>query len=428
MFSDSSSELLEDFSSFCAATEIVQISEEEIIDLEVLDLQRAEAVVFPVIAAVITPPPEDAIAPLPINSRTQGLKYALTFPRCEADPQECLDRILAHGACSAVGFVHIVVAREHHADGGNHIHVSIVLKSKIRYPPNTPAYWDFVCGQHGNYQKTRSVAKWLNYVIKERVLIVSHPADFDPAAFVLCANNKKSYDKHLIAKKILTGSRDLHQLSVEHPAFIMMHSKLIDSFIGICNDRDIAQRPLAVFPLAIPVDIILRLNVFEQEIFNWLRICAQGLFSRNHQHLRIVGATGIGKTYISMMVQSFFKCYMVPYGEKWHDDIGNDAWNMCIFDEYQSQKTIQSLNSFCDASGAKLSRRGRPPFSHNRRIPCIMFTNFSWDQSYEKAFMRNEMLLPTLERRWEEVNVSRPHSLLNLAKFLDDSRNGVGLD
>lgn len=354
-------------------------------------------------------------------TRVQGKLFALTFPQCDVSPAVALAAIIAKPEVAACGIERLVVSQEN-KDGHIHLHISIALSRSLRYSVNMAHWWDFVCGKHGNYQRTREEWKWVRYIIKDGLLNVKcHPDSFDPTLFVEAASKKQSYNKVIIAKKIVDGERDITQLVKSHAAFVMMNSAKVRSFISICDDADSATTDsLAELVIPIPDVIATRFfNEYEVDVYNWLCSVKSGTFSHAVQHLRIVGSTGIGKTRLQSAVASYLRVYQVPYDGRWMDDFTGNH-DLCVFDEFRSQWTIQRMNSFVDGAGVKLSRRGMAPFSHKRRLPCLMLTNYSWIESYPTALGTNADLLATVTRRWRDLVIPHPNTLLHLCSYLEN--------
>ncbi len=171
---------------------------------------------------------------MPFRYKCKGL--FLTYPRCDVAPQVCVDNLLAKYGDN---LEFACVAREHHADGGLHIHVVAELKKECDY--HTPACMDFVTGQHGNYQpwkfpgeKGKKAA--LKYITKEAYVdLAQYNMD---AAVVLDAMQAKQSGKYaMIANKIKKEEWSPDDLMEEHPEMYMMHGKKMDEFFERCRKK-----------------------------------------------------------------------------------------------------------------------------------------------------------------------------------------------
>ncbi len=407
--------------SFNAFVEMSQLPEDPELEsnLHTPLLERANAVVFspPVVELGAVPSP-DSVASIDHSKRVQASKFALTYPKCDVLPSVALSKIVSHAKLAKIGFKHVVVVREKHKDGSNHLHCSVVLKKQLKYSDKRGKFWDFVTGGHGNYQRTRRVPAWLVYITKFDEDPKVFPDSFDVQAYISSNKKKQSYDKHEIASKIVSGQRSMSELISSHSAFLLMNGTKVESFIALCNARDAAQRPLVDLPRTPDIMWASEWSLAEQSIYAWLIECKHNIFSRGATHLRVLGSTGVGKTYLSCLVQKIFRVYSMPYAEHWLDEF-DGSHNMIVFDEYKSQKTIQFLNSFCDGAGVPLSRRRMAPFVHSTYVPCLMLTNFTWDEAYSKAFNNNPKIKATLERRWTTVSVDEPTDIISLCKYLE---------
>lgn len=93
--------------------------------------------------------------------RINAKGFFLTYPRCTLEPHILLGRI-GHAFANLDW---AVVSREHHADGGLHLHAGIMLKA--RRDVRDMRLFDELAGQHGNYLAMRSVHGSLAYLNKE---------------------------------------------------------------------------------------------------------------------------------------------------------------------------------------------------------------------------------------------------------------------
>lgn len=93
--------------------------------------------------------------------RIHSKRVFLTYPRHNAMPQELVDFLLNKIPSPA----YILAAREHHFDGGWHLHA--YAESAITLDLHNPRHFDFQ-GQHGNYQSAKgNLAQVQRYLTKE---------------------------------------------------------------------------------------------------------------------------------------------------------------------------------------------------------------------------------------------------------------------
>nr|QJI53681.1 MAG: replication-associated protein [Cressdnaviricota sp.] len=91
--------------------------------------------------------------------RLQGNRFLLTYPRCDADPEQ-----LVLFLKELPYFERCIVAREQHEDGGNHLHAAVEFQRRLQRKFD---FFDFD-GTHGNYQSCASWGKCVNYCRKNK--------------------------------------------------------------------------------------------------------------------------------------------------------------------------------------------------------------------------------------------------------------------
>lgn len=340
------------------------------------------------------PPQNTVINP---NKRVQGIKFALTFPQCDYDKILALNHImLKFGA----NLKWAVVSQEPHKDGNMHLHVAIHLKERIRYTDRGATYWDFVARQHGNYQLMRSAHKWVKYCIKGGN-VVSTPG-FDPAAFVRNAQRHKSQQGAVIANKILKGEKDLMALSIEHPGYMINNLAKVEQFCQFVEDDKLAK----VDKCDINLISSEQLASYEVQVLLWLKVRSrQSSTYRDFKHLRIEGPTMIGKSSLIFALRSYFRVYLAGYSEKYFCDYDDDKYDLIVLDEFKSQWTLQFLNAFSDGFGIPLKRKGRGSTRHSRKVPILLLSNYTWDESYFNVATNNHSVLDTTMRRFATIKL-----------------------
>lgn len=95
--------------------------------------------------------------------RLRSHRWFLTYPQC---PHAASESLLAH--LKALGSARVLVCRETHKDGGEHLHAYAEWNDRFETPQ--PAVFDFHYEgrrYHGNYQTARSAAGVAAYVIKD---------------------------------------------------------------------------------------------------------------------------------------------------------------------------------------------------------------------------------------------------------------------
>ncbi len=348
-----------------------------------------------------------------VTTRVQLVQFALTFPQCEMPPSVAMGNIVAHFKKLAVSISYCVVAREPHKDGKHHLHVGLKLTGKLRYTDVGGIYWDFVANQHGNYQRMKWPTAWIGYCIKGGCY-VSSPG-FDPVIFCSATSKKRSYVSEAVAKEIIQGDKDIGQLCQEYPGFMIMQLRKVEQFEQFMIQERQKKRKLLELPLLLGGSFTIY-SEQTQQIYEWFLTISQGKFTHKVKHLRIEGPTAIGKTSLIAAIGRYFRIYSMPLDEDFYCAFKDDAYDIVVFDEYRADKTLTFLNRFCDGSYHPLKRKGISTYLHTRRIPCIMLTNYSWENAYTKAKDSNSF--PATIRRWDVVLYDEHADLLNLVADL----------
>lgn len=135
----------------------------------------------------------------------------LTYPRCDHAKEDLFQFFLGYLKPKAL---EVVVAREQHKDGCNHLHA--VVKWDEAYRTRNPNEFDFR-GAHCNVQPARSYKNVLKYCTKEDNFI----ANFDIASLLIL----KKPEKERLGARILAGE-DVIEIIKENPKFLFGYTKL----------------------------------------------------------------------------------------------------------------------------------------------------------------------------------------------------------
>lgn len=347
----------------------------------------------------------DAVADLP--KRVQSKQFALTYPRCDVEPADVMNTI-ANTFGDKVKWV--VVCKEDHKDGTPHLHVALKFKAALRYTDSHGKYWDFLTGQHGNYQRMRSEMKWLRYVIKDGVIV--HTEGFDPFAHVRLLEGKLGTTSERVAQSIIEGESLLSLAKGENKGYVLRNLRKMQQYNELIRSDDAVGVSLSlhhVVPQSLSLD--------EMTIFSWLQSAQQWRGNRRIRHLRITSTPGIGKTSLGLELFSYFNIYSMALEDKWYDMWDDSRYDLVILDEFKGQKSVQQLNLFTDGARCSLVRRGTAPAIHKIKTPCIMFTNFTWEECYPHA---SPVELVSLGRRWTNVEVTNGEDLFKLIDQLHE--------
>lgn len=365
------------------------------------------------VVLAVSPPPEGTT--IPLANRWQAKDFAITIPQTEVTPACALERIQQHPALEELGLKFVFVAQEEHANvHQHHLHLYIALETQLRTSDHT--FFNFIANKQANVQRVRSSLKWLRYVNKGRGEKASSPG-FNIVTYLCALKSKTSSAFTLVADEIIHGKRDIREITNDHSGFVLQNLSKVVKFIDMISRSEVAlvQRP--EFPGVIPLNILDTLTADEIAIFDWVHVSSL-IFTRQSQHLRLSGDSGVGKTRLLRVLSKFFYTYAVPFNDKgWYDNFTGDH-AFLLFDEFKSQMKIQFMNAFVDGSGVPLSRRAIDPINHDTVIPCIMMTNYSWIDAYPNA-LSSAVLLQTVERRWMSLNIPSGQTILTLCSWLE---------
>ncbi len=359
---------------------------------------------------------DDPFGRVNLKDRVQVKQFALTYPQSgEATAKQALSVILKRESVVVCGVKYCVVSTELHKDGSPHLHVFLMLSNPYRYPKGDGHTWDFVTGKHGHYQRMKYPAKWLQYVIKGGSY-VCFPSDFDCLAFIASREKKSSYKAEVVAKTIMEGQRAMKDLLSAYPGFLLINQRKVVDFINLCDDIDSSQMPLLKFPEVLQVGALSPKHTDVLKFF--VRIQTNTWSEQYLPHLRIEGSTGIGKTYLVQLLSKFLRVYSVVYETHWWDQFNEDAFDIIVLDEYKSQKKIQLLNRVADGAMVPLPRRGTRPYLLKKRVPMLILSNFTWEESYPNVTIYSPVLIEAAKRRFPSVVFNDGEDLMSLVYWI----------
>lgn len=109
----------------------------------------------------------------------------------------------------------------------------------------------------------------------------------------------------------------------------------------------------------------------------------------------------------------------MPMDEDYYCEFNDDAFDLVTLDEYRTQKKLVFLNAFTDGVACNLKRKGLTGYVHARYVPCLIFSNYSWDNSYCQAAKAGNQSLVAAKRRWKVVEVDQSSGLLRYCAWLN---------
>lgn len=380
-------------------------------DVRFLDMEAFEDPLSPTLECEISAPSEiDLVAAAPSRDfRMSGKRLYLTFPQCSTTPQTALDRIRTKWTG---GVKWCVVSQEKHEDGAFHLHVALWLKK--RYQTRRANCLDFVGGKHGNYQAMKDVVKCVTYVIKD-----GHYVAFgiDPRIYVAQRKKHVSVAFGTMAELVRAGV-SLPDLSAQHPGFMLQHLSKVQAYAAF---QEACVQPMVLdWPPDMTVAQTTLLNVPELLIYTWITTQVQGTPVRpfGTPQLMVIGPTGIGKTTLLMHLSKLLRIYWVPMGESFYDGYRDEAYDIIVFDEYRSQKTIQFMNSFVQGSPMTLRVKGGQVMKR-KNLPVIVLSNYEPHQAYSNVQRDSPEVLKSYLRRFQVVRCNQGQDLYDLCSYFE---------
>lgn len=293
--------------------------------------------------------------------RMRSKKFSLTFPQCAATKEECRMRIEERWPDC-----HYVLARETHEDGQPHLH--IFLKFEAVQSVSDPSYFDFIAGQHGDYEVTKNVRKWVKYITKEDKEYSAKGIDVKALL-----QHQKPLSKE-VADMLDTGKtiEDVRQANNHY--FLVNKRKIEDygGYMSIILER--AKKEPWVEP-----DWI-KLTGSNRKIGMWLADNIRRSRPLKQQQLFIYGEKNLGKTTLIEYLEKFLSVYHIPTTEDFYDAFDND-YDLCVIDEFRGQKPITWMNQFLDGQKMTLRKKGSQ-YLKKKNIPVIILSNYDLKNCY----------------------------------------------
>lgn len=155
----------------------------------------------------------------------------------------------------------------------------------------------------------------------------------------------------------------------------------------------------------------------EHRVALWLNenICQPRPFRKNQ--LMICGPTKIGKTSLVNCLRSFLRIYMMPMSEDWYCLYNDRDYDLIVFDEFRSQKTITFMNTWVDGSHVPYKIKGGIAGIKKKNLPVIVLSNYTVDECYSRS---TATALDTFKGRYEIVQFHAPDD--NMYNLIDELR------
>lgn len=345
--------------------------------------------------------PEAPGRPFRLNAK----KFFLTYPQCDTGPVSAMEALRTK---FGENLVSCVVGQEMHQDGHLHLHVALELARPV--DTRDAHYFDFVTGTHGNYQGARDWCKVLRYCTKEGRFI---SFGIDPLAYLQAREKKKSTSFAQVAGRMMEGA-SIADLTSEVPGFVLQHLTKMKQFNSHLASLKSHDGPLIPLPPVVPEGTPLLISA----VYDWILKNVRKPRRFGSPNLAIVGPTGIGKTTFLLSLRKYCRMYWVPMDENFFDTYDDDAYDLLVFDEYKSQKTIQFMNSFCQGAPFQLRTKGGQTMKR-KNLPVILLSNYTAQEMYPNVWQEQPTILDAFTRRFTWVNLDVDHTLFRMAAFLD---------
>nr|QKI29018.1 Rep [Kummerowia striata CRESS virus] len=315
--------------------------------------------------------------------RMQGKNYTITFPQCSVKKEVAVERIEQKYGSDLKGYL---VCEEDHKDGTPHLHVFLQFRAKKTFCTND--CFDFIGGQHGNYQVTKSVKAWVEYCTKGTNYVAK-------GVDVESIKKKKSPKNEEVAKSIMEGE-SLVEINKKHAGYVMINKRKIEEYESWVKCENAKKQKIDWIPPSL--DGLTDANL---QIAKW--ICSNIRQPRKFKapQLYIHGPRNLGKTSLIEWLEKSLSVYHVPTTEEFYDQYSDD-YDLVVIDEFKGQKTIQWLNQFLQGSPMPIRKKGSQSMKL-KNLPVVILSNYRLSEVYMKA--ANDGRLNTLECRLEIVEV-----------------------
>lgn len=317
--------------------------------------------------------------------RMQGKNFTITFPQCDVPRTTAVERICAKYGDELQGYI---VCEELHKDGTPHLHAFLQFKEKQHF--RDPNCFDFIGGQHGNYQVTKNIRKWVTYITKEENYTAK-------GVDVKSIKSKKAPKNEEVAQMIMEG-KSLREINEKNPGYVMLNKRKLEEYESwISCERSKKSKIDWIVPK------LDGLTGSQLKIAEWICKNIRQQRSFKAPQLFITGTANLGKTSLVEWLEKSLSVYHIPITEEFYD-LYSDDYDLVVMDEFKGQKTIQWMNMFLQGSPMNIRKKGSQ-YMKMKNMPVIILSNYSLGECYPKA--RDDGRLKTLEARLIEIEVTK---------------------
>lgn len=316
--------------------------------------------------------------------RMNAKQFMLTFPQCDTKKETVVERIDEKWKDDIKGYV---VSEEKHKDGTPHLHVFLQFHNKKNF--KTASCFDFLTGQHGDYEVAKSLSGAVTYCIKDGNFLAKG-LDLDK---IKKARKGKISDS--IARRVQDGET-LAQIAETEPGFCMINKRKIEDYASwVTCERSKRNKIDWIVP---SLDGLTDSNL---KIAEWISKNIRQTRAFKAPQLYIHGPRNLGKTSLVEWLEKSLSVYHMPMTEEFYDLYADD-FDIVVLDEFKGQKTIQFLNQFLQGSPMPIRKKGSQAMKY-KNLPVVILSNYSLSECYVKAC--NDGRLSTLECRLEIVEI-----------------------
>lgn len=331
--------------------------------------------------------------------RLQSTDLFLTYPQCTKTPDE-LHRDLR---TLLKDFAFAAICREQHATGDPHLHAVVHLSKRCDF--SSANCLDIPDGPqrvfHGNYQSARSARHCLEYISKDGD-VSGYGKALDAIRVYYNGELGGTTRKRKLGDcvdMIMKGGSftslftdpELSHMSILHQDKIMKAVyRMKEEAMLKLTKKFVKLEPIGLLPEAVAIADWVNANVLKERPF------AQ-------KQLYVFGPTRHGKTSLVQQLKTCLRIYTVP-DENFYDDYGDEKYDLIVFDEFTTQKTIQWMNRFLDGQDAPLRQKGHQTMKR-KNLPVLILSNTSLEGLYCRV---EDAHLDTLIRRLMIVHLSEP--------------------
>lgn len=308
--------------------------------------------------------------------RLSGKRFFITYPQNDMEKGEALQRLKKYFGDKYAG---AVVAREHHKDGANHLHIVVLLSRK--HDITRADGLDVIGGKHGNYQTVRNLRDCVIYVTKDNDYIEDGDMNvkkcIDRKGLGIRVNNgpRKTVGSE-VAEMIVSGKSYKDVVDV-YPSYAMQNKRKIEEFEAYIKRNKVEVESFHHIEYR-------GKDMNTTRIVEWMTSNLGKTREFKQGQIWISGPPDSLKTSLANYIGKFQRIYWLPLDEGFYDDYEDDAYDLIVIDEFRGQKTIQWLNLLLQG-GVMCIRKKGSQYMKKKNVPVMILSNYTPEEAYRKA-------------------------------------------